>query len=433
MHTTKFGNQVVTLGLDWHSLDGEYELRTAANKIARKEKRSLGVIAKSGLAAMVGLADRGAGGVAAAQWLSLACQKSDLILVQPIEEGNFWICAIQSGLPVPTFDLVTDQAGAIEKVRELRELRKAVTVYAPAGMFAGAVEGSFESLVANCPDKPTKIGKVTKSAAGPLLLLVVILAAAGGGYYYVDKKRSIARQRSLIEQAQKDAQDVLGEKRKILEKQKAAYDSALEALNRDIASPEPRSLVTSWISAIEAVPVAEAGWLLISAECASNSCTASFQRDTFGTMRSFATWANQQGWGGSTKIEPELALVAIPASSVPTRANNKLEGMTAWGTIRPAVISRLQEVTPAGPRFDFAKAEEPQVFLARKPGTKEDLGPPLKLPAAFGKWTLSGRYLHEPRELAQLINEPNIIVDTLSLRMQKSAIEWRMEGRYVAN
>ncbi len=429
----------IALGLTWYAIEAIDDLAHASSELARKEKLHYGCVISSRGMAVAGLSKRSARAPSGAAWLATASSGEKVALMQPLGDGVFWGCAVKDGLPLPTFDVVGDLQAVASKMRPLAN-DETFKIFAPEGLLEGASQSDFGTLVQGVR-APKNIGVIVSGTSKLILLAIAMVLVGGVGYmWWANQQKSLASKNKVLQAqiaAQKAAAAVLGEKQEIIDKQKKAYAAALAEFEKKLGAPPTLEVAKAWLDAVGTVELRPPGWRASQIDCQHGdgaetiNCSVTYMREKVGTMADMTAWLDATKLSG--KVDVDRAFVAVTGEKLVLRKGMQLAQIEGWGAMKTALLNQLQPVTLAGISFDFRNAPAPQEFTARKPKAKEDLAPPLKMPASIGTWTMSGKNFFEVTDMAALVDRPGIQVKSLAVTISASAgIQWRMEGTYVS-
>ena len=284
--------------LEWNAIAGvkkSQEIRIAAKTVRKK----FAVIVEGVEAVGVGFAEKPSKLPSAAAALSAAYEKknTDFILVEPLEEGGYWVCAIRKGIPVMGYDVLSDFDGAVSRVSDLVAFGGFVVFskdMSVAQHFLGTLDVIQEDFGSLTQGKPSKL-RIKKVAGAPVLQIgaVVSLVLMGAGWFVFD---SMEEERLLLERkvmsSQKSAaaaaaivasnQEAIKKWRADYEKAKTAeIEKALSAVSLDNSKK-----ATVWRSSLVESRVDVPGWDLQSVRCDTTICDFIYDSSRSGGINS---------------------------------------------------------------------------------------------------------------------------------------------------
>lgn len=425
----------IAVALDWHLLPGTTSERREVDSLARRTGSKFGCVLTdddNGLT-IVGLStDKKEGVNCGAAWLARASAGESVLLVEPLENGRIWLCAVRAGLPVQGMDIVIEVTQLHERLREFlsdgADAKLCSTLENLDQAYPNVVPQSFAELVSNTkPERVRRIAGINPVLATASALVVVLIAGYYGGGYYFTQQRQKAAQAKLLEigdmQRQRDAERVAAAKQERVE----AAQNMIRQVVLDM--PAVSEIVAAYLGELSNKPLVAAGWVLSNYDCSRLACTLTWQRQEAGTIVSFLKTAELNGWMVSS-IEGSDATTSHAVTAA-TRTNS-LDELGETAPFRAAIESRLQQAGSHGLRYELSKAEPLAKMMtgavqAASPGAL----PPETgeaLPYWVGTLTVKGSSLFELRELPDYISHPGVSVK--NVRGDLKANQWTMELNY---
>lgn len=421
----------VAVALDWHLLPGTTSERKEVDALARQAGSRFGCVISDDEAGLtlVGLSgDKKEGVSCGAAWLARASGGAPIVLVEPLEDGRLWLCAVRAGMPVQGLDMVIDAAHLHERLhdflRDSGETKLCSTLEHLDQAYPNVSIQSFAELVAST--KPERIKRI--SGVNPALMGVVALGVlVFGGWYgadaYMTKTRQAEAQAKLQElnaaQARQEAEKAAALKRQ--------HQEAGEALLRSVVLEKPAmdTLISAYFSVLEDKPLTTAGWTLAGYDCAQLTCSIQWHRGATGTIVGFLKSAEASGWT-TTRIEGNDA-VTTHAVVAANRAAT-LDSLADDTAFRAAVESRLQEASVSSLHYELGQSESLEKQLGGVADQKAGQPAVAALPYKVGTLTVKGTSLFELREVPDFINHPGISVKDMRGDLKTS--EWTLELNY---
>lgn len=438
MSTIKISNlsKPVAVALDWQVLPGLTSESKEIDALAKLAGTKIGsVVADEGTGVTIlGLSSTNTTGTTCgAAWLAKASARESIVLIEPLEDGRLWLCAVRAGLPVPGLDIIIDSAELAQRLPEFiqdgQDPRICSTLDSLTDFgYANVSPQSFAELVANT--KPEKLARI--AGTSPVLIVggvAVAVALAGwlGGGAYLDKltnektaaaSAEVSRKQQItnIELARKNAA--------------ARRDQAVAMLRTNVlGQPSMTSMMQAMLGSVEAVPTSLAGWNLAGFDCMPNVCQATWTRTPVGTVVGFLQQAESKGW----QVKAAAGNVATTLYLVDSQARSAgVDDLAEEAIFRPAFESKLQLLQLAGMHYGFSAAApvEP-VATAQKgmpPIAASSLPAVQALPWKMGKATVRGVNLFTLRGTPDYLEHPGVAIKRISADMKSN--EWTMELTY---
>jgi hypothetical protein len=426
----------VAVALDWHLLPGTTSERKEIDALTKRTGAKFGCVLADDEAGLtiVGLStDKKESVNCGAAWLAKASGGEAMVLVEPLENGRIWLCAVRAGLPVQGMDVVIEPAQLHERLREFLddggEAKLCSTLENLDQVYANVVPQSFAELVANTkPERVRRISGINPTLAVAAGLLAVIFGGWYGVDYYVTKMR------------QQEAQAKLQQMNALQQKQAAEQRAAakLERLEAGrtmirqvvLEKPSVESLVGAYLNELSAKPLTIGGWTLTGYDCSVLACSLTWQRKSSGTIATFIKAAEDNGWTVD-KVEGNDAVTTHAVQAAPR--NNTIDELSEDAPFRAALETRLQEAGSNGLRYELSKSDPLDKMMgAAATSGDPNAGPPGEgsdpLPYWVGTLTVKGSTLFELRELPEYIGHPGLSVK--NVRGDLKTNEWTMELNY---
>lgn len=426
----------VAVALDWHLLPGTTSERKEIDALTKRTGAKFGCVLADDEAGLtiVGLStDKKESVNCGAAWLARASAGEAMVLVEPLESGRIWLCAVRAGLPVQGMDVVIEPAQLHERLREFLndggEAKLCSTLENLNQVYTNVVPQSFAELVANTkPERVSRISGINPAIALAAGFLVVIFGGWYGVDYYVTKTRQQEAQAKLQQlnalQQQQAAEQRAASKRERLE--------AGQTMIRQVVLDKPSvpALVNAYLDELRSKPLTVAGWALTGYDCSQLSCSLSWHRKNGGTIATFIKAAEDNGWT-LDKVEGSDAVTTHAVKAEPR--SSSIDDLSEDAPFRAALESRLQEASSNGLRYELSKSDPLDKMMggnaaaadpkAGQPG--EGINP---LPYWVGTLTVKGSTLFELRELPDYISHPGLSVK--NVRGDLKTNEWTMELNY---
>lgn len=425
--------KAVAVALDWHLLPGTTSERREIDAITKQAKVKIGCVVSDNATGVtvLGLAEeRSPGTNCGAAWLAKASAGESIVLVEPLEDGRLWLCAVKMGLPVQHFDILIDAAQLHQKLPELLrdnpDARICSTLENLDADYESVSPQSFAELVANTkPEKLIRVSGVSPVFMASTSVAVVALAAYFGGGAYLQKIKQEEARAKLAEMAAAQKQREAADQRRAQAQRLADGEKLLRSVVLD--QPAMERSIESIFSAVEQLPLALAGWTLTGFDCTNRICSIAWTRTKTGTVVGFLTAAEEQGWQVS-KAEGTDAMTAIELDASPRGVT--LDVLEEAAPFRAALETQLQTAQLAGMKYELA-ALTPLEKSMPAPAPMKGKAPVAvtqPLPWHVGTATLKGDKLFEAKATPALLQHPALALSYLKADLKTK--EWTLEVNY---
>jgi hypothetical protein len=425
----------VAVALDWHLLPGTTSERKEIDALTKRTGAKFGCVLADDEAGLtiVGLStDRKESVSCGAAWLARASGGEALVLVEPLENGRIWLCAVRAGLPVQGMDVVIEPTTLHERLREFLddggEAKLCSTLENLDQVYTNVVPQSFAELVANTkPERVRRISGINPAVVMAVGALAVIFGGWYGVDYYMTKLRQQEARAKLVQlnalQQQQAAEQRAAARRERLEQARSLIREVV------LGKPSVEAVVGAYLNELSAKPLAIAGWALTGYDCSQMSCTLTWRRGFGGTIATFVKAAEDKSWS-LERIEGSDAVTMHMVQADPRV--NTFDELSEDVPFRAALETRLQEAGANGMRYELTSSEPLDKMMGTQttPVTPADVGGEgaEPLPYKVGTLTVKGSTLFELRELPDYIGHPGISVK--NIRGDLKTNEWTMELNY---
>lgn len=430
--------KAVAVGLEWHALPGTTSERKEIDAIAKQAQGRIGCTVsdeETGVT-VLGLAhERAPGAVCGAAWLARASNREALVLVEPLDDGKVWLCAVRAGLPVQGCDLVIDVQRLHEMLPEVLadspDARICSTLESLDTSYPGVAAQAFAELVANTkPERLRRVHGISPSTVLAVVGAVIGVAAYWGGGSYLETMHREEAQSKLAQIAQQQqAQDAQRQRQLALQHQQAGIEVLKEAV---LGRPLVTTYLAALFAAVEHLPMFTAGWSLDGFTCTAQACTAVWSRGKFGTLVTFVADAERRGWT-MVNASGDQAVTSHPITAEARDASvDALEAPVPFGI---ALESKLQQAKDAGLRYEMGKLQMVEQMLPQDTQAGQKQGPgqaasagPKPLDWKIGSAVVKGGLLYELRAMADYIEHAAVAVD--QVRADITNKQWTLELKY---
>lgn len=393
---------------------------------------------------------------------------SNWILVERLKSGDkagqYWMCAISEGVPVPGTDIIEDLTVTSAKLAELVEILENVEIFSIEPEIleyvAGAspsFEKSFADLTADVT--PNKASRPQKIVGVPdwfyaMFGGVALVIGLGLGYswYSENTAQELKLQQSAQKkvQASKDAQeDSLRKDQSYRRADEVARNTELEKVSNAL-SRAPADIVKEWSTVVNGLALNQGGWIVEKVMCDLSNCLVSVVRDvnlgTNASLREVVPTAEFTEDGAASYSLP----VRLPAprpvllgslsswSDFALRVGTTLQQLKMSGLVDSSLGPRKEltyrppslSVAPAGA---LASAQGVVSTVTGTPGVAPIQQPPKPLGVLTGQFTIKGTSLWELRDVSDDLGGAEFSVDSLQVDFGKTFgvdAAWTLRGVY---
>lgn len=398
------------VGLDWHLLGAG----VTVSKLVKQTKVKAGARAPRS----VGLVPMGQKGQAlvgkpSAAALLAHSVADNLLVVEELNDGSYWLGAVQGGAVLAEGDYV-GQAPEIEtRVNDLLSLGEAYR-------FAGSAIHEF--VVDAEPGGPTftdliRRGRVAASRVKPLTLtpaqllgLAFVPVLLAGAYFGVS---------ALLSEPAPTGPSI--EERRAMARQELERQVATL-----LASPTMRELVEGVGGLLDTVPMRPGGWLFTGIQCkADGACVAAWDKEQSDDLKTLADALGRPLEEFNYGMDGGGAALALRWREAPPAIDRQVLGtLQRHGEQQPALIDLFYELRATGLDAQLEQAQEIPSGGAYPPGQGYRRGvfriggPDWLLPALVERLEASG--------LSGLRGQG------IKINIQSSNVSWEVEGIYVS-
>lgn len=439
MSTIKISNltKPVAVALDWQVLPGLTSESKEIAALAKSAGTRIGsVVADEGTGVTIlGLSSTKTAGVpCGAAWLAKASARESIVLIEPLEDGRLWLCAVRAGLPVPGLDVVIDSSDLTQRlpafIQDGQDPRICSTLDNLLDFgYSNVTPQSFAELVANT--KAERLARI--SGTSPVLIIggvavAVALGAWFGGGAYLDQ---IANEKSAAASADVVRKQQIANAELVRKAAALRREQAIDILRLNVlGQPSVTSLMGAMLKSVESMPTSVAGWNVDGIDCLPNVCQVTWARTPVGTVVGFLQAASGNGWQvKSAAGDAASTLYLVDASAREATVDDLVEE----ASFRPAFESKLQQLQLAGLHYGFlpAAAVEPPVAAAvigmpaAPPAGLPALAP---LPWKMGTAVVRGVHLFALRGTPDYLDHPGVAIKHVAADMKSN--EWTLELTY---
>lgn len=343
----------VIAGLDWLSLNGFESKRTEVRhlglrvdvaweyvwtvKSAEREKRSS--------VALLSKQQSRKKPVAAAPLVQAALNEDTFVVLVDLpgeqDELQYWLLAVDEGLPVKQMDLVGTLNEVMAAFRDHLNGYKGQALPVYTDQLEKLHELNYDldirqfsvSILSHSIKKrdvaKAKFSRHTSLPIIPILIVAVVLSA-GGVYWVMDMQAQ--------EAAQRDAALI---RQKAIEQRKQELASAVSvALNNSVPA---HIAVTAYLDTTRDLKRSIEGWRLIELECAKDSCLLTYKAQAFATWAGYLKAKPEQWPAPVFDNDIEKIIQPIPVQ-LPSYVSREANGLPPVDQVRQA-LGNLAQIT----------------------------------------------------------------------------------------
>lgn len=457
--------------LEWENLPiEEQSLKVEAKISAEKNNCTYGTIMEYQDKASVGLSPTKVKGISAAQALALANQaflaKSDIhnpyndwIVIEEVEDNQFWVSVTKQGLPAPGYDIIFSITELQNNISDILMQNDSYQIFSTSEIIRttlngiATVENKGLSQLTEGFQTKLKFYKYKGIPTSVLYGACVFMGLAVGSYFlfdYLDGKKAIEKalaSQRMAEEAKKQKEVVYQQKMKEYEAAKIAAEK--EALNKVIfgLSGNPTDMLNAWYTTLGNTSPGTHGWSIPKVSCyyqptvvpAQFACDYLFKRNPLATNRMLLEDYP------TAKIDGENALYYTPVNIDPqslatpdASVIGTLKGASNWNA---EMISQLQLLKLVNLDYKFNNSTEITYTIPPKPlspqeesqGNNPNAPTKVSLGVAQGTLTVKGNNFDFVKEFADNVNFYGTGLRKVDFTISGSNIVWEATFDYFIN
>lgn len=478
MKTIKLNNKNIVIGLEWDLLDPGIRSETSAVRaiLKRNPGVKMGVLVRSADLATIGMVpakQKKPAGLSGAALLALANQEeqgkatgqsssiedNQWIVVERLQDDEFWVVDIKDGVPLPGCDFV----GGMERVRvyldEMIE-NTSFKIFTTDPDISALVSHRAIVVPKGAPELIEEVEKSSRanikvwSGVDPRILIAigvfVFLGAGLFGWQFLSKLQQeknaqlAAAQRASANAAQlaQDKKDyVQGVQQAVL----SALDTGVAGVDAALSSASPRDVVASWIDMVEGLPLNHSGWSTETVSCSMETlekpvCTVSIKRTPIGINRILL-----QDYPDAQIVGDEATYLLRGQDMVLRKPDwNELDSAQAF---MMGLMSDLQFLRFGGINYTQTESKDivqaivlptPPASLAatvnnavgNNPAASAPRAAPINTGVAKGQLGFAGEDLWSLRGLLQTLDRSGLSVLSLSVKVSGGKHPWQLQTDY---
>jgi Pilin accessory protein (PilO) len=462
MRIVKIGPYTVVAGVEWVATQtsSAKEAITEAKLNVDDATLKHGIVVEGVDGYAVGFTQKAEKHTIGGAWLA-SSQKDDgdFVLVEPLDGGDFWLCAIKNGTPFYGSDLI-GSAQTIE--REARTLLESggfrlVTSDENFGLALGELSttftaAGFEALIKG------KGGFKTKPLDGDkrkLIYAVIVALILAGGYFgwtYYDEV--IGQERVAAEVKAKKAQQQQKDA-KLREAAQAEFNALKQKMISEELAKVSKELSTQggdmpvlWSKVTGALHANTANWAYADGICDVKGCSfllkpgvGATNKDLFKTFKTASL--NEKG-EAEIKYDMDAQALAVTTDQLRDKGAFVVDGLSLFQELKGSGLN----VTWGQPENMMVKVPLPQI-LQQTTGMPPPAGaiaqPPMpgvqKIDESVhvgltkGGFSVAGTSLWALEGVAKKLAVPEIVYNKLTLSFDTSGLiikDWKLEGAFYA-
>jgi hypothetical protein len=286
MKAIRIGPHTVLAGVEWLASQAATQKEAIDEALIHDPAKKYGITLEGVEAFAVGMTAKSEKAVVGAAWLADS-QKDDgdFVLIEPLDGGEYWLCAIKNGIPFYGSDLVGSARTIEQEARTLLMSGgfRLITPDEQMGQSLGAMATSYTAagFEATVKGKGNFKVKLLKDDKKLLLIVVGSMLALGVAYFgysmydeYATQQKAIAMSKAKNQAKQQQEQqaraaaqaEVNAAKDKLMQEQLASIQSALTAQGGLEAT-------SRWAGVANNLRADTAGWNYTEAICDNKGCS----------------------------------------------------------------------------------------------------------------------------------------------------------------
>lgn len=353
----------VLADLDWLSLDTFESTGGQVRQLGRGRDAKWHKIwgnKRGAFVAFATKADAKRSPVAAALLVSQVLDEPEYILLVQAGNHEYWLLAVEQGLPAPRMDRVADRGTVRSLLTDYFNTKKtddvaAIPIYTDADEILEELHFtqlsrrmfSLDVLGHSLKKRGISHARFSRFHAKPigLVLALPLLALALGGYVLYQQLTEAETRRAAAEKAR-------------LEQVRRVQDSTRQVLTALNALPPVQGSVSSLMTTLRALPMHVHGWRLEAAVCTVQDCMLRYRAE------SFATWSGYLSHKPATWPQPvfnsQLDLVQQPLpTSLAAGAPRSIAALPSVQSLLLSLGDLAQKSKSTGADLAFMTPGEP--------------------------------------------------------------------------
>lgn len=455
MKIIRVGPYTVLAQVEWVASQAETQKEAVSEALSQENSKKYGIVIEGLETFAVGLTEKAERATVGAAWLADS-QKNDgdFVLIEPVGDDEYWMCAIKNGTPFYGSDLVGKfksievearnilQSGGfrlITSVDKFGEVLGGLAKQYTAAGFESTVKGKGGFKVKNL-----KSGNVMVMSAVALAVIAAIGWFAWGEYSdYKKQQEMVAKQKVL--KAQKAQLEI-----KTAEEMKAQFNATrdkmikekLDLIQSSLTAQGGAQATSKWTGAFSKLRSSVAGWVYSDAVCEFNGCTVELtpiggatNKDLF---RLYPTASLDAKGIAEIRFPVQIEASATKLDSLRTKAQFEIEGISELQALKGSGFS-VEWKQPV-PLTVSVPVPKPPVDPKAKPGTVQPVKvkPNEIVPIGIlkGTFKIEGKNLWSAEGVSRQLKSPEMVLEKLEMSFDKSTNgllkSWTLEGSYYA-
>lgn len=285
MKSIRIGPYTILASLEWLASQASTKKEAIEEALNHDKTKKYGIVVEGSDTFAVGMMAKQEKGIVGAAWLAESQKEDgDFILVEPIENGEFWMCAVKNGTPfygsdlVGSFDVIEQEVKSLLQSGGFRLITTDEKIGQTLGSFATSfTAASFESTVKG---KPTFKVIALKAAAQKNMfivggILITGMVAFGLNVAWDSYQEDKAMQEQMLKQQQKNAQLQQARdsaKAKFEADKKRLIADKLAEIDRELKLQGNPLILKTWADAAIGFSLVDYGWVPKKINCNATDC-----------------------------------------------------------------------------------------------------------------------------------------------------------------
>lgn len=287
MRSIRIGPYTILASLEWLASQASTKKEAIEEALNHDKSKKYGIVVEGTDTFAVGMLAKQEKGVVGAAWLAESQKEDgDFILVEPIDGGEFWMCAIKNGTPFYGSDLVGSFGVIEQEVKSLLQSGgfRLITTDERIGQSLGSFATSFTaaSFEATIKGKPAFKVIALKAAAQKNLFIVGGILLTGMAAFglnvawdsYQEEKQQEASQKAQQAKAQQIQQAKDTARAKFDADKKRLIAEKTAEIDKELKSQGNPMVLKQWAEVSLGFNLIDYGWVPKKINCNVKDCAA---------------------------------------------------------------------------------------------------------------------------------------------------------------
>jgi Pilin accessory protein (PilO) len=466
MKAIRIGPNMVIVGLDWMTSQAVTPKEAIEEVLSQDKSKPYGCVVEGVDTIAVGLSEKSEKGNVGAAWLADSQKEDgDVVLVESIGGGDYWLCAIKNGAPFYGSDLVGDFDHIEKEARSILETGGFTLMSSDQAMLdalkdiaPNQIQEGFSAAAKGKGTYKLKSLKLQRKAVMYALAGVVLFCFLAGAVMYGLEWMNDSQLAAKAQQKKKQAAAALAQQ---IEAAKADFEIAKTTLVTEktreveglLTNQSGRNATSQWAKALGSLRLDTAGWAYSEAACDTKECVLQLRPTDGATNKDLFTL-----FPGASLDAKGFAEIKLSVSWQPQPT--KMSDLRTSSQFTIDGISEFQILQGMGFKTDWKDAEEVSVDLpippvlqnvaagavAGQPGISAQplaVGMPkvmekVGLGISKGTFAVSGTQLWSMDGVSQHLTGKEVVYDKLKVSFEPGAgsigsvKSWIIEGSFYA-